>query len=96
MRLFLEALEVDAAEADQLGATLREGCKALPDPKPLTEPGPARVCQNRSKAEKSDSRATSAHGIALSVPRARQKAQAEPTTPITDSESVGKAMRQPC
>jgi pyruvate dehydrogenase E1 component alpha subunit len=24
-----------AAEADQLGATLREGCKALPDPSPL-------------------------------------------------------------
>jgi len=25
-----------AAEADQLGATLREGCKALPDPAPLS------------------------------------------------------------
>ena len=25
-----------AAEADQLGATLREGCKALPDPQPLS------------------------------------------------------------
>ena len=31
-----EFFEEVAAEADQLGATLREGCKALPDPQPLS------------------------------------------------------------